>query len=339
MSPRFRAAGLVAVGAAAALAVLAGPMYYLHLIILGMIYALLALSLNLLMGYTGLTSFGHAAFFGSAAYAAGYLAVRLGAGFWEAALGGLAAGTVLGAFYGLLVSGSRGVYFLLITLALGQVTWGVALRWVTVTGGDNGLPGILRPALTVVWPLSDTRGYYLFTLLVVAAAVALLALLVNSPFGYVLRGIRESESRMRALGYPVWGYTYAAFVVAAFFAAVAGVLYVFYNGFVSHQNLQIAVSAQLVLMVIIGGAGTAWGPAAGAFLLVMLQNLLSSITQRWMLVLGFLYLVVVLYQPTGIAGLAARLRRGERPGRRGMERPAQGVDGVDPLAAGKGGVV
>lgn len=339
MRAALRNALLILLAVAAAAAVVLGPTYYVHLVVLGLIYALLALSLNLLMGYTGLTSFGHAAFFGTAAYAAGYLAVRLGAGFWEAAVIGVAAGTLLGAVYGLLVSSSRGVYFLLITLALGQVTWGLALRWVSVTGGDNGLPGIVRPALAVVWPLSDVRGYYLFTLIVVGLCIVLLGLIVSSPFGYVLRGIRESESRMRSLGYPVWGYTYVAFVVAALFASIAGVLYVFYNGFVSHQNLQIAVSAQIALMVIIGGAGTMWGSAAGAFLLVFLQNLLSSYTQRWMSVLGILYIVVVLYQPAGLAGLVDTLRRALRRTGASEREPASEIMPSDVFAEKDGGRV
>lgn len=309
-SPAPRAWPILAALAAGALpAVVAAPTYYVNLAVLALVYSLLAMSLNLLMGYVGLTSFGHAAFFGTAAYAAGILSLRHGAAFWPAAAAGVAAGTLLGAAYGLLVSGSRGVYFLLITLALGQVTWGLTLRWVSMTGGDNGLPGIARPALWVGWPLDDVRGYYLFALIVVGVCVALLALVVASPFGYALRGIRESPSRMRTLGYPVWGYAYAAFVLSALFASVAGVLYVYYNGFVSHQNMQIAVSAQVALMVIVGGAGSFWGPAAGATLLVFMQNLLSSITQRWMTVLGLLYIVVVLYQPSGLAGLVGRMRR------------------------------
>jgi branched-chain amino acid transport system permease protein len=325
---------LGALATGALLAVVLGPTYYVNLAVLALVYTLLAMSLNLLMGYTGLASFGHAAFFGTAAYAAGILSLRYGADFWVAALGGLAGGTLLGAVYGVLVSGSRGVYFLLITLALGQVTWGLTLRWVSVTGGDNGLPGIRRPDLWFGWPLDDVRGYYLFTLVVVAACVVLLTLIVASPFGYVLRGIRESQSRMRTLGYPVWGYVYASFVVSAFFASVAGVLYVFYNGFVSHQNMQIAVSAQVALMVIIGGAGSLWGPAAGATLLIFTQNLLSSFTHRWMSVLGLLYIVVVVYQPSGLAGFVDRLGR-LRSGGSG-ERPPDAAPAL-PVAGEKGG--
>jgi len=298
-----RLAVLAAVAAAGLGIATLAPPYTVQLAVLGLISALMAMSLNLLMGYTGLTSFGHAAYFGVAAYAAAVMTLRVHAGFWAAAAVGIATAAVVGALFGLLATRSRGVYFLLITMALGQVTWGLAYRWVSVTGGDNGLPGVARPPFALGWPLADTRGYFLFTLLVVGAAYLVLARMVESPFGYALRGIRESESRMRTLGYPVWGYKYAAFVVSAAFAGVAGVLYVFYNGFVSPIDLHVSVSAQALLMVILGGAGTVGGPVLGAGVLVLLQNLLSTFTRRWMGVLGVIYIVVVLFVPDGIAGL------------------------------------
>jgi branched-chain amino acid transport system permease protein len=298
---------------AAAALVLAAPPYYVHLATLAVISAVLASSLNLLVGHLGLTSFGHAGFFGTAAYAAGIVALRHGGGFWLAAGCGLAAALALGLVFGLLASRSRGVYFLLITMALGQVVWGLAYRWTSLTGGDNGLPGVPRPALSLIWPMSDVRGYYLFVLLVGGAAMALMARVAASPFGYAMRGIRESESRMRTLGYAVGGYTYAAFVLSGVFAGVAGILYVFYNGFVSPADLHLSVSAQAVLMVILGGAGTVGGPIAGATTIVLLQNLLSSATRRWMGVLGLIFILVVLYAPDGLAGIARAwgARRGE----------------------------
>jgi branched-chain amino acid transport system permease protein len=303
---------------AAALVLLAPP-YYIHLATLSVIFAVLAASLNLLVGYAGLTSFGHAAYFGTAAYAAGVVALRYGGGFWLAAGAALVAAGALGALFGLLASRSRGVYFLLITMALGQVAWGLAYRWTSMTGGDNGLPGVPRPSLVLGWPLSDVRGYYVFALLVGGAALAIMARLGASPFGYALRGIRDSESRMRTLGYPVGAFTYAAFVTSALFAGVAGVLYVFYNGFVSPADLHVSVSAQAVLMVILGGAGTVGGPIAGATGIVLLQNLLSSLTRRWMGVLGLIFIAVVVYAPDGLAGLSRAWRARRRPGLQGLE--------------------
>jgi branched-chain amino acid transport system permease protein len=311
---RYVAGVVVAAAAGVGLAVVS-PTYYIQLSVLALIFALLAMSLNLLMGYTGLTSFGHAAYFGVAAYATAILTLRYGAGFWGAAAGAIAAAAGTGALFGLLATWSRGVYFLLITMALGQVTWGLAYRWTSLTGGDNGLPGLLRPGLTLLWPLSDVRGYFLFTLLVVALAFTLMTTIIASPFGYALRGIRENESRMRTLGYPVWGYKYVAFVLSAAFAGVAGVLYAYYNGFVSPLDLHVSVSAQALLMVILGGAGTVGGPAVGAGLLVFLQNLLSTFTRRWMGVLGIIYIVVVLFAPDGLIGLARKRRSApEAPG-------------------------
>jgi branched-chain amino acid transport system permease protein len=288
--------------------VLAAPPYYVHLAILVLISAILAMSLNLLMGYVGLTSFGHAAYFGVGAYTAAALLVRYGVDFWTAAPAGVLAAALLGALFGVLATPARGVYFLLITMALGQIVWGLAFRWVSMTGGDNGLPGIPRPPLTVFWPLSDVRGAYLFVLLVAAATFGLLALILASPVGYVLRGIRESERRMRTLGYPVWWYTYAAFVLSATLAGIAGVLFATYNGFISPADLHLAVSAQAVLMVIIGGTGTLAGPVVGAAVLVLLQNLLSTLTRRWMTMLGLLFILAVLYSPEGLVGLL-RVRR------------------------------
>lgn len=293
-------------GAAAAIAaalVLLAPPYYLHLATLSIIFAVLAASLNVLMGYAGLTSFGHAAYFGASAYAAAIVTLKYGGGFWAAAVAALATAGLLGAGFGLLASRSRGVYFLLITMALGQVTWGLAYRWVSLTGGDNGLPGVPRPAFTLGWSLADVRGFYLFALLLGGGALAIMARLAESPFGYALRGIRDSESRMRTLGYPVWVYTYAAFVISALFAGLAGLLYVLYNGFVSPADLHVSVSAQAVLMVILGGTGSVGGSVLGASVLVLLQNLLSTFTRRWMAVLGLVFIVVVLYAPEGLAGL------------------------------------
>lgn len=298
-------AALVCVGA---LAVVAAPPFLVHLATLALIFALLAMSLNLLLGYVGLASFGHAAYFGVGAYAAAVVTLRYHGGFWIAAAVGVAASGLIGALFGLLATRSRGVYFLLITLALGQVTWGLAYRWVSLTGGDNGLPGVPRPGFALVWSLDDARGFYLFALLIVAIAFLLLTVMVQSPFGYALRGIRESESRMRTLGYSVWGFKYAAFVTSTLFAGTSGVLHVFLNGYVSPFDLHVSNSAQALLMVILGGSGTIGGPVVGAAAIVLLQNLLSTFTRRWMLILGVLYVLVVLYAPGGIAGVL-RVRR------------------------------
>lgn len=280
------------------------PVYYTHLLILTFIYGLMAMSLDLLMGYTGLTSFGHAAYFGGAAYTVGILTTRYHAHFTLAILGGLAVAFLMAAVFGLLAMRATEVYFLIITLALGMGVWGLAYRWASMTGGDNGLPGIPPPDLGLPWSLSDPANMYYFVLAIFVLASLLLHRFVNSPFGLTLRGIRESESRMRILGYHTWFHKYTAFVIAGTFAGLGGVLYAFYNGFVSPADVHITASAEAVLMVILGGAGTLFGPVIGAGLVVFLRNLVSAYTQRWLLILGATYVIVVMYASGGVMGAA-----------------------------------
>jgi len=278
------------------------PVYFTHLVLLTMVYGLSAMSLDVLAGYTGLTSFGHATYFGAAAYTVGILTTQHHVAPAAAFAAGVAVAAAMAAGYGLLATRAVGVYFLIITLALGMGTWGLAYRWSSVTGGDNGLPGIPPLDLGLPWSLASPRAYYYFVLVVFCAAAFLLYRLVHSPFGLTLRGIRESEGRMRMLGYNTWLHRYLAFVVAGTFAGLAGVLYAFYNRFVSPPDLHIAASAEAVLMVILGGAGTLFGPLLGAGIVVFLRNLVSAYTQRWMLILGVVFVLTVLYAPQGVAG-------------------------------------
>ena len=279
------------------------PSYFLGLATKMLIFALFAMSLDLLLGYTGLASLGHAAYFGVAAYTVGLLALKADASLWLALPAGLLAAGVTAAFFGLLALRARGSYFLMITLALAQVLWAIAFSWRSMTGGDDGLPNIPRPELPLPWPLADSTPFYYFVLLVAGAAAVLLARIVRSPFGYALRGIRESESRMLALGYNVWRYKYLAFVLAGLFAGLAGCLYAYYNRFVSPEYIHVVRSAEVLLMVILGGAGTLVGPAIGAGVIVLLENVISAHTQRWLMVLGAVYVVVTLFAPRGLMGL------------------------------------
>jgi branched-chain amino acid transport system permease protein len=274
-----------------------------------LILALFAMSLDLLLGYTGLASLGHAAFFGVAAYAVGLLTLRAGWNPWLAFPVALATAAALGALYGLLALRARGTYFLMITLALAQVLWGIAFGWRTMTGGDDGLPSVPRPSLPLPWSLGDTTPFYYLVLLVVWLAMVMLVCIVRSPFGYALRGIRESESRMLALGYNAWRYKYLAFVLAAGFAGLSGALYACYNRFVGIEYLHVVRSAEALLMVILGGAGTLVGPAIGAALIVLLENVISNYTQRWLMVLGAIYVVVTLVAPRGLMGLVQDVLR------------------------------
>ncbi len=282
--------------------------YYLGLVIEILIFALFAMSLDLLIGYTGMASLGHAAYFGVAAYAVGLLAIKLHWSVWSALPAALIIVAAVATLFGLLALRTRGSYFLMITLALSQVAWGIAFGWRSLTGGDDGLPNLPRPELAAHWSLAGDRPFYFFILLLEGAGVLLLTRLATSPFGFALRGIRESETRMQALGYDVWRYKFAAFIVAAVFAGLAGALYAYYNRFVSPDYLGVFRSAEVLLMVILGGAGTLIGPAIGAAVIVLLENLVSAYTERWLIVIGTIYILVALFAPNGIIGFIRDFR-------------------------------
>jgi branched-chain amino acid transport system permease protein len=283
--------------------------YYLGLVVKMMIFALFAMSLDVLLGYTGMASLGHAAYFGVAAYATGLLALKLGWNVWFALPAGVILAAITAFVLSFLVLRTRGSYFLMITLALSQVLWGIAFGWRSLTGGDDGLPDVPRPNPGLPWSMSDNAPFYYFVLFFVVVGTLLLARVVSSPFGHALRGIRESETRMMALGYNVWRYKLVAFVLGATFAGLAGCLYVYYNRFVSPDYLHVARSAEVLLMVILGGAGTLIGPAVGAALIVLLENTISTFTERWLMILGFVYVLVALFTPGGVIGLIANFRK------------------------------
>ena len=291
--------GLVAIGLA-----FVGPMlpsYPLTLLTQALIVAILAMSLDVLLGYTGLPSLGHAAYFGVAAYAVALLTTERQVGFAGCVVGGVLVAAITAGLFGLVAIRAAGTYFLMITLALGMVVWGLAFRWASLTKGDNGISGVARPALG---SLDLTAPIPFFYLALVAAVLAwgLLGLLVSSPFGLGLRGIRESELRMRALGYNVWLHKYLAFVLSGTMAGFAGVLWAYFNGFVAPTDVQLLTSVETLLMVALGGPGTLAGPAIGAAVIVFLKNFVSVYTKRWLLILGAVYIGVILFAPRGIVG-------------------------------------
>jgi branched-chain amino acid transport system permease protein len=275
--------------------------YYLGLATKMLIFALFAMSLDLLLGYTGLASLGHAAYFGVAAYTVSLLILRAGVDSGIAFPAAVCAAAVTGALFAPLALRARGSYFLMITFALAQVVWSVAFGWRSLTNGDDGMPGVVRPYFG--WSLDNTTSFYYFVLVVVGVAALLLLAIVKSPFGRALRGIRESESRMQALGYDVWRHQYVAFVLSALFAGIAGALYAYFNRFVGPEYLSVVQSAEALIMVILGGAGTLLGPALGAALIVFLEDFVSSLTEHWVLVLGIIYVLVTLFAPRGLIGL------------------------------------
>lgn len=296
------AAGVVALS----LLPLALTSYQLGLLTKMLIFGVFAMSLNLILGYAGLPSLGHAAYFGVGAYTVGLLAVKVVDHFWLDAAAGLLAAALTAALFGLLALRAHGSYLLMITLALSQVLWGIAFGWRWLTGGDDGLPGVPRPAAGLPFSLADGLRFYYLVLVVFALTAAALHVVVRSPFGRALVGIRENERRMEVLGYDTWLYKYVAFVLAGVVAGLAGVLFVYYNGFVSPVYLSIVFSATALIMVILGGAGTLLGPALGSAVIVFLENVISAHTERWLLVLGLIYVALTLFAPEGLLGLVAR---------------------------------
>jgi branched-chain amino acid transport system permease protein len=267
-----------------------------------LIFALFAMSLGLLVGYAGLVSLGHAAFFGTAAYAVALVSTRVSPALLITLPAGVAVGTLTALAIGVFALRATGVSFLMLTLAFAQMAYAVAHQWSWLTGGTNGLSGIPRPTIPGV-DFGGAVPFYYLVLLVVGAAALVLRRIVASPFGAALIGVRENEPRMRAMGFDTFRLKLAAFVLAGAAAALSGVLYAYYNGFVSPDELYWTRSGEVLVMVLLGGAGTLIGPAVGAGVVLILQNLVSSVTERWTMILGAAFILVVLVAPKGLAGL------------------------------------
>lgn len=293
----------------------AGGAYYVNLASQVAIAALFAMSLNVLVGYAGLTSLGHAGYLGISAYTAGWLMLNLGWGHGASAAAALVATTLMAALFGLVALRATGISFLMITLALGQILWGVAYRWADVTGGDNGLRGLSRPHPFGV-DLGAPVAFYYFALAVLAFVGIVIAMLVHSPLGASIRATRDQPRRAAALGFNVWLIRWITFIVSGLLGGVAGLMYLYYNQFISPQSLSLANSAEMLLMVISGGPGTLFGPVLGALLVVLLKNVASSYVDRWLMLLGIVYVLIVMFLPGGMVvgfeRLAARLSRGTR---------------------------
>lgn len=284
--------------------------FWMRLIMQIMIFGLLALSTDLLLGHAGLFSLCHASFFAVSAYVTAILHVRHGFGTAVAAPVGILAGTVLALIFAVAVR-TRGVYFILITLAFGYIVWGVTYRWASFTGGDNGVTNVPLPSIGP-WHVNDVTSYYYVVLIVILLCAAAYYTLVTSPFGLTLRGIKSSESRMRSLGYSVGWHLYAGFVLSGVLASIAGVLYVYFNRFINPTAAAFPVSVEAVLMAIIGGTGTIIGPFIGAGIVLVLRNWVSGFFHYYTGVLGIVFIVTVLWAPQGIMGLLKRWRSGDR---------------------------
>lgn len=277
--------------------------YYVSLLSLTLVAATLATSINFLAGNAGLVSLGHAGIAATAGYAVAW-GYRQG---WDvgAQLALATAITVVtSVIYGLVSMRTRGIFFLMVTLAVGMVVYGMAYRWSSVTGGTNGIPGVRRPEL-----ISEYWQFYFVVLIAFIAITVALVVVSASPFGLTLRGIRDSESRMVSLGYNVPAYKFAAVVMSGLVAGVAGVLAVWQSEFISPVVAGFAESANGMIMVALGGLGTVFGPLVGAVLVTGFQQVLSSVFERWSTLLGVLFILSVIFAPQGIVGGVAELGR------------------------------
>lgn len=278
-----------------------------------LVMALAAMSVNFLLGFTGVLSFGHAAYFGLGAYGVGMTIRYLVPSTPLGMLVGVAAGTLAAAVIGALIVRLRGVYFAMATIAFGQVFYFIAFRWNTVTGGDDGLSGWHRMPLQIGSRSIDILGngvaFYYFVLACFALAVAVMAALLRSPFGHTLLAIRENEKRARFLGVPVERHIWLSFVISCFFVSLAGTLYGLLNNFADPHGLRWDQSGDFVIMAVLGGMRSLWGPLLGAAIFVLVQDYISSRTENWMSFIGLLFILVVLFFPRGVLGIR---RRGTR---------------------------
>jgi branched-chain amino acid transport system permease protein len=276
-----------------------------------LVFSILAMSLDVLLGFTGLASLGQAAYLGMGAYMTATLASKYGFGldwtFWLVIIFGILLGAATAAVFGLFAIRASGVYFLMITLALAQCVWGLAYRWNSLTGGDNGINILARPSFGIDLS-NDVNLFYLVLGFFVASLVAMYVL-VRSPFGRSLKGIRERELRMRILGYNTWLHKYIAFVIAGGFGGLAGVLWVHTNGIISPDDVTLTPSVDALLVVVLGGSGTLIGGAIGSTIVILLREYLSTLVPWWQYVLGGVYVLTILYLPTGIMSIPRRIKQ------------------------------
>jgi branched-chain amino acid transport system permease protein len=281
--------------------------YYINVASQILFYAVFALGLNVLVGYAGLVSLGHAGLFGIAAYATGYM-LQLGYGHSVAIMVALGIGVASMAVFAVLSLRSTGIGFIMITLALGEILWGLAYRWISLTGGDNGINVPTRPA-AFGHSLSEPNAFYYTTLIIFLASVAVVAIFVRSPFGAALMGTRDQPRRMNALGYHVLAIRFYACLFSGLLTAVSGILFVYYTQFISPQTLSLTSSAEVLLMVISGGPGTLLGPIVGATLVVVVKTVVSGFLERWNFLLGAIFVAIVILMPEGLVPGTARLWR------------------------------
>jgi branched-chain amino acid transport system permease protein len=324
LTPSRLAAGLVAFVALATLPLWMTNPYYVNIASQILFWAVFALGLNVLVGYGGLTSLGHAGLFGVSGYAAGLL-LASGHGHFVAVLAAIVATVLMSALFAVLALRATGIGFLMITLALGQILWGLAYRWASLTNGDNGVNVSGRPAPFGI-SLVEPSAFYLATFVIFLVCLATMLAFVRSPFGASVRGTRDQPRRMSALGFNTWLIRFLAFVFSGFWTAIAGLLFVYYNQFISPQVMALQTSAEVLLMVISGGTATLAGPVVGAAIVVIMKNVVSAYVERWNMVLGIIFVLIISFMPEGLVPGSVRLcRAGYRAvcGRVGLTAPGK----------------
>jgi len=275
------------------------------------IFAIFGLGLNLLLGYTGLLSFGQSTFFGSAAYVAGYLLKHYALGVFPALGIGIAVGGLSALLVGYLCVQRSGLYFIMLTFALNQLFYFIAYQWTSVTGGEDGMPGVPRPAFLGI-DFRDPLAYYVFVSALFALSLWLMQRIVESPVGKILQGIRENEVRAEAVGYHVPRFKLLAFVIGGAFSGLAGVLYAMLFGIVPLEAISFVTSGNVVFATLIGGSGSLYGPIIGSFVFIWLSESMSVVWARWPLLLGVAFIIVVLFFRGGVVEAWSRIWRFSR---------------------------
>ena len=272
---------------------------YPYLAVEVVVWMIFALGYNLLLGHSGLPSFGHGAFFGVGAYAFGLAQLKAGAGLWPALAAAVAAAALAGALVAAFISHRRGIYYALLTIAFGQVFWFVAVKWHSVTGGEDGLLNIRRPAF-----LASNEALLLFSLGAFVVVALLLWRLVHSPYGRVLGAVRQNETRAAFAGHNTWLYKWSAFVISCAIAGIAGALFALAQQSAYPNVMSLHNSGFVVMMVLVGGGLVSfWGPVVGVVFFLLARDLLGAYTETWLLWFGLLFMAMVLFKPEGLAGM------------------------------------
>jgi branched-chain amino acid transport system permease protein len=293
---------------------------YIHTLgSLVMIFSVYAISIDILTGYFGLLAIGQSAFFGFGAYTCGYLLTKMNWDFVPAILMGLLMSGLLALIFGLITIKTWDNTFFMITIALVQLIWGIAYKATTITGGENGMGGIKRPHFFGI-NFSNSVNFYYLLFIVMVLVIIISYRFVNSPFGLTVHGIRESRKRMRALGYNIYMHKLITYIFAGLLSGLAGIMYCLFNRFVSHSDINTMASSMAFLMTLLGGAGSLVGAMIGSTIIIVLRNVISSLTDRWTMVMGVLYILVVMLSPGGVVGTYQNvIRRVRKRRERGLK--------------------